>query len=159
MHENIPSVRPPSAEQTTAFLVVDVARLIRQRFERAVAAEGLGLTAGEARTLLHASCEEGIRQTLLAERMHVEPMTLTGFLDRLEVRGLIAREVDPDDRRAKRIRITTTAVPTVERVRALAASVREGATEGLKAEEVEALRRALLLMRNNLALGLQDKAA
>src|SRR5215207_11055092 len=137
MHDNTPATGQTSAEQTTAFLVVDVARLIRQRFERAVAAEGLGLTAGEARTLLYASCEEGIRQTLLAERMHVEPMTLTGFLDRLEARDLIAREADPGDRRAKCIRITAAATPIVERVRALAVRIRECATEGLGTEEVK----------------------
>jgi DNA-binding MarR family transcriptional regulator len=139
------------APDSIGFLIVDLARLFRQDFERSVAAEGLDLTAGEARTLLHASCCTGVRQSELAERMRVEPMTLTNFLDRLEARGLVARTPDPRDRRAKLVAVTTAAQPLVERVRALSADVRAHATRGLPAGEVEAFRRTLQAMRGNLA--------
>jgi DNA-binding MarR family transcriptional regulator len=144
---------------TTGFLVVDLARLFRRHFERAVALEGLELTAGEARTLLHASHEEGVRQNVLAERMRVEPMTLTSFLERLERRGLIAREPDPGDRRAKQVRITPAAEPLVARIREIAAAVRRRATAGLTSKDVERLQRTLQVMRNNLADEAESRAA
>jgi len=140
-----------SSPESIAFLTVDLARLFRQGFERAIAAEGLDLTAGEARTLYHAAVCGGVHQTALAERMHVEPMTLSNFLDRLEQRGLIAREPDPGDRRAKRIVLTKAAEPLVKRVNALSAGIRRRATAGLSVAEVETLRRALQLMRGNLS--------
>ena len=143
----------------TGFLIVDLARLFRQRFQRLVAVEGLEVTAGEARTLLHASFGEGVRQTVLAERMRVEPMTLTNFLDRLERRGLIVREPDPDDRRAKRVRVTPAAEPLVERIRALAAAVRERAMLGLSPEEIEQFQRTLQVLRTNLADPVEGRAA
>lgn len=143
----------------TGFLVVDLARLFRQSFERQVAEEGLELTAGEARTLLHASYGDSVRQNVLAERMRVEPMTLTNFLDRLERRGLIVREADPDDRRAKRVRVAPAAAGLVERIRAIAAMVRAQATSGLSADEVEALQRTLQVMRANLAADDERRAA
>ena len=139
-----------SAPESIAFLTVDLARLFRQAFERAIAAEGLDLTAGEARTLYHVAGGGGVRQTALAERMHVEPMTLSNFLDRLETRGLIAREPDPGDRRAKRVVLTKTAQPLVQRIDALSAGIRRRATAGLSVAEVETLRRAFQLMRGNL---------
>src|SRR5688500_16040772 len=77
---------PAGSSDTTGFLVVDLARLFRHAFECAVAHEGLELTAGEARTLLHASYAGPIRQHHLADRMRVEPTTLCSFLDRLEGR-------------------------------------------------------------------------
>ena len=140
-----------SAPESIAFLTVDLARLFRQAFERAIAAEGLDLTAGEARTLYHVAGGGGVRQTALAERMHVEPMTLSNFLDRLETRGLIAREPDPGDRRAKRVVLTKTAQPLVQRIDALSAGIRRRATAGLSVAEVETLRRAFQLMRGNLS--------
>lgn len=139
-----------SIPDTLGFLVVDLARLFRQGFERALGAEGLDVTAGEARTLLHVSHSNGLRQSVLAERMRVEPMTLSNFLDRLEQRGLVRREPDPGDRRAKRVVVTEAAEPLVERIRAVAARVRERAAGGLSGEEVEAVRHALQVMRRNL---------
>lgn len=140
-----------SSPESIAFLTVDLARLFRQRFERAIAAEGLDLTAGEARTLYHVAGGGGVHQAALAERMHVEPMTLSNFLDRLEQRGLIAREPDPGDRRAKRVVLTKTAEPLVQRIEALSAGIRRRATAGLSVAEVATLRRAFQLMRGNLS--------
>lgn len=142
---------PTSIPDNIGFLIVDLARLFRQEFERRVAAEGFDLTAGEARTLLYASYHEGVRQSALAECMRVEPMTLTNFLDRLEERKLITRTADPQDRRAKLVSVTDAARPIVERTRALAAGVRAEATQGRSPGEVEALRRELQAMRGNLA--------
>jgi MarR family transcriptional regulator for hemolysin len=147
------------AADSIGFLIVDLARLFRRDFERSVAAEGFDLTAGEARTLLHASSCVGVRQSVLAERMRVEPMTLTNFLDRLEARGLVARAPDPRDRRAKLVSVTAAAGPLVERIRTLAAEVRTHATRGLPAGEVEAFRRTLQAMRRNLAEAEERDAA
>ena len=150
---------PTGFSEATGFLVVDLARLFRHAFERAVAREGLDLTAGEARTLLHASYADGIRQNLLAERMRVEPMTLSNFLDRLEARGLLAREPDPQDRRAKLVRVTQAAEPLVERVRAVASLVRQQATQGIAPADVEQAQRILQAMRSNLAETAREAAA
>ena len=82
------------------FLITDLSRLIRAEFDRRIGETGLGLTAGEARALSHVARAGGSRQSVLAEKMGVEAMTLTGFLDRLEARGLVERTTDPSDRRA-----------------------------------------------------------
>jgi MarR family transcriptional regulator for hemolysin len=145
--------------ETTGFLVVDLARLFRHHFERAIASEGLGITAGEARTLLHASAESGVRQTVLAERMHVEPMTLSAFLDRLEADGLVRRVPDPSDRRAKLVRVTKAGEPLLKRIRAISSAVRERATAGLTPDQVEAVRSMLQAMRGNLRDERKERAA
>lgn len=144
-------IAPIFAQDSTTFLTVEVARLVRRRFEEAVLAAGLEITTGEARTLAHLCVQDGMRQSVLAERLSVEPMTLTGYLDRLEARGLVRREPDPDDRRAKRVVVEEKAAPLARRISEIARSVREEATRGLGPDEVEALRAALRLMRGNLA--------
>ena len=85
------------------FVLIDVARLLRSAFERRIAIAGLGLTPGEARTLVRISTLEGSRQLDIAQRMGIEPMTLSTYLDRLQSLGYIERRPDPADRRAKLI--------------------------------------------------------
>ncbi|ODN70304.1 MarR family winged helix-turn-helix transcriptional regulator [Methylobrevis pamukkalensis] len=142
--------------QPLGFLIVDVARLLRRNLDSALAEASLGLTAGEARTLLR--CERyggatGLRQSVLAELMTVEPMTLVGYIDRLERAGLVGRFPDPADRRAKLIRTLPAATPVVERIAEIAASVRESATRGLPEEQIALMRGALEHMCQRLADG------
>ena len=52
-------------ELPLGFLLVDAARLYRARIDRAFDQAGLGLTAGEARTLAHVNINPGLRQGCL----------------------------------------------------------------------------------------------
>ncbi|WP_194898060.1 MarR family winged helix-turn-helix transcriptional regulator [Catenulispora pinisilvae] len=42
----------------------------------------------------------------LAEHLKCEPSNITGLVDRMQARGLVTREPDPEDRRVKRITAT-----------------------------------------------------
>lgn len=132
------------------FLLVDAVRLYRARVERAFEQAGLGLTSGEARTLFHVSLHPGLRQGVLAELMSVEPMTMVGFLDRLETRGLIARASDPQDRRAKIVNLTPAAAPLLTRVRAVADATRAEIFSGIDEKERDLFRSVLMRLRSNL---------
>ena len=110
-----------------------------------------GLTAGEARTLAYVALYPASRQTALAAQMNIEPMTLVTFLDRLESRGLVAREPDPTDRRAKIVQLAPDAQPTLEQVLGITRKVQEGALQDFDPEEVERLRTLLKRMRANIA--------
>lgn len=132
------------------FLILDVAKAVRRRFDAALGRLGLDITAGEARTLLHAARTPGLRQTALAEQMDIEPMTLVGFLDRLEKAGLIARTPEPGDRRAKLIAPTRTARPLIDRIEVIAQQVRREAMETLTSRQADAMRESLAAMRAHL---------
>jgi MarR family transcriptional regulator for hemolysin len=140
-----------SPEETIGLLLVDGARLLRLQIDRALEDAGLGLTAGEARTLAYVSLYPASRQTALAAQMNVEPMTLVTFLDKLESRGLVAREPDPTDRRAKIIQLASDAQPTLEQVLGITRKVQDGALQDFRPEEVEMLRTLLTRMRANIA--------
>jgi MarR family transcriptional regulator, transcriptional regulator for hemolysin len=148
-----------SGPDTVGFLVGDVSRSFRRRFEAAVAAAGLEVTVAESRTLFHAARQDGMRQAALAERMGIEPMTLVNFLDRLEARNWIVREPDPSDRRAKIVRVTPAAQPFLERLESIARGVRRQAVAGLSEREMEIVSRALELMRDNLSAAEEATAA
>jgi MarR family transcriptional regulator for hemolysin len=136
---------------TLGFLVTDISRLIRASLDRRIAEAGIGLTPGEGRTLIHAAGAGTVRQNVLAERMGVEAMTLSSFLDRLEARGLVTRQPDPADRRAKLVEITEAADPVIGQVQAAAASVRAEAARSIGSAEWEQFLSVLKTVRSNLA--------
>ncbi|HEX2018862.1 MAG TPA: MarR family transcriptional regulator [Aurantimonas sp.] len=132
------------------FLLVDTARLFRQAFERAVVDAGLELTPGEIRALAYVARFEGTRQAKLAERMGVEPMTLSAYLDRLEQRGLISRTIDPKDRRAKVVRPTAQAEKVFIDARPVAMALYEETVRGFSEEERIVIDALLQRVRANL---------
>lgn len=68
--------------------------------------EGLGLTPGGARALLHLEPDQAVPTRYLAERLSCDPSNVTAFVDRLEQSGLVRRGVDPGDRRVKALTMT-----------------------------------------------------
>ena len=132
------------------FLITDSARMIRSLFERRIAEAGLGLTAGEARTLVHVETINGSRQLDIAHRMGIEPMTVCAFLDRLQALDLIERQPDPTDRRAKNVFLTDKSQSMIALIRKEIQILMDQATEGLSAEERDALKRAMTIVRGNL---------
>ncbi len=136
--------------ESIGILVSDVARLFWRRLEAAFAADGLDFTAGEARVLVTVADWPGERQTRLAERLTLEPMTVTGHLDRLAARGLVERRPDPADRRAKLVEPTVTGRVLTERIRSASARVRAHMLTDVAPADEAALRTLLTRLRSAL---------
>lgn len=136
-------------EQSIGFLVNDVARLLRRNFNRR--AQKLGLSQAQWQALAYLSREEGVNQVTLAERLEIQPMTLARLIDRLQDAGLVARQPDPDDRRAFRLYLTAAAQPLLARMWDLALETREEALSGLTEDKKQALIDALRHIKRNLA--------
>lgn len=141
---------PRYSPDTIGFLIVDVSRLLRAEFDRRTGGAGLGLTPAEARTLSNVARTGPVRQSVLAERMGIEAMTLSACLDRLEAQGLVTRAPDPSDRRAKLVDTTDAAGPALDKIFAVSAEVRADMTAGIEAARVEEFRRMLMAIRANL---------
>lgn len=66
----------------------------------------LGVTGPQRLVLRVVGLFPGLSAGELAAVLHVHPSTLTGVLQRLTARGLVAREDDPRDRRRAVLRLT-----------------------------------------------------
>jgi DNA-binding MarR family transcriptional regulator len=75
----------------------------------------------------------------LARVEQVEPPTMTRLVDGLVRDGLAAREADPDDARAVRVRATPTGARTLKRGRARRVQTLERSLAGLSPTELAAL--------------------
>ena len=130
------------------FLVHDISRMLRKRFDRR--ARDIGLTKSQWIVLAHLARHEGIHQGGLADILELEPATLARHLDRLEDTGWIERRPDPSDRRAWRLHLTGKAAPVLEKMGALVEITTPEALAGLSREERERLQSQLLTIRANL---------
>lgn len=132
------------------FVLADAARLMRMAVEKVIGDAGFGVTPAEARTLVHISVLEAPNQSIIAERMGIEPMTLSGHLDRLEAQGFVRRETDPADRRAKIVSLTDEGAELVATVRPVTRRLFTEVTAELGDGGEERLRQALIAMRKAL---------
>jgi MarR family transcriptional regulator for hemolysin len=139
----------PNLDRSFGFVLHDLARLMRKRFEQR--AKSLNLTRAQCQTLAHLQRHEGINQAGLAEMLELEPITLGRIIDRMEEAGWVVRRADPADRRAHRLFMTERARPVLAQVLALAEEVRAEAFAGLSQAEREALLDALVHVRRNLS--------
>jgi MarR family transcriptional regulator, transcriptional regulator for hemolysin len=135
-------------DRNLGFLLHDVARLMRKRFEQN--ARELGLTRSQCSVLAHLARHDGIQQGTLAEILEVEPITLTRLVDRLEQMGLVSRGAHPKDRRIRLLRLTDAAHPLLAEIFAIGALTRGEAMEGVAEEDRDRLFDVLLRMKANL---------
>ena len=130
------------------FLISDVSRLMRRRFDER--ARQVGATRAQWRTLTLLSRNEGLNQGALAELLEVEPITLCRMIDRLEESGMVERRRDPADRRAWQLFLTDKSKPMLDDLRIMAEDLFEQALIGMSLPARDALNESLSLIRANL---------
>jgi MarR family transcriptional regulator, transcriptional regulator for hemolysin len=139
----------PDLDTSFGFLLHDIARLMRKRFDQR--ARSLGLTRAQWQVLAHLARHEGINQAGLAEILEIEPITVGRLIDRMEEAGWVERRAHPNDRRARLLYLTAKARPVFDRMLALAEGVREEALAGLSETKREHLMNTLMAIHSNLS--------
>lgn len=142
----------PTLRETASQMTMELhqaARLLRRTFDRY--AREHGLSTSRWQVLYQLAREQGLKQSELAERMDVAPISLARQLDNLEQEGLVERRRDEGDRRCFRIYLREAAEPVLDTLRSVANLTRGDALAGLNKAEVEQLCELLGRVRANLA--------
>jgi MarR family transcriptional regulator, transcriptional regulator for hemolysin len=137
-------VDPP----TLAFLLHDVARLLKRRLEQN--SRGSGLTRSQWQILAYLAQNEGINQKGLVELLEIEPVTLSRIVGKLEMLGLIERRPHPTDRRTWLLHLVEAARPKLERIRELGDATHGEALAGVSDDDGQRLLQILEAMKANL---------
>lgn len=146
---------PPSVNREFAFLLNDVARLLRTYADHKAAQ--FGMTRAQWAVLVRLDRCEGLHQSELAELLDLQPITLTRLLDKLSDSGLIERRPDPADRRAKRLFLTAAARPVLERLGVLGEETMANTLAGVERESVEQMVSKLAVVKGNLRRLIQQQ--
>lgn len=126
---------------STSYLVVRVAKA-----HRGLVGEGLrelGLHVGQELVLAQLWREDDLRQSELAERLAVEPPTVTKVLKGMQRAELITRGQDSEDGRAVRVRLTERGRSLREPVERLWQAAENTTLRGLECAERDLLTRIL----------------
>ncbi len=142
----------PVADHNFGFLVHDVSRLVKRRFERAARHTGLPITRRQAAVLLYIAGKEGVSQAEVAAWLDIEPIALVRMLDKLHEEGFVERRAHPTDRRIRTLWLMAAARPVVERILEINLAIREEAFAGLSTATRDLLIVALSSIKDNLVL-------
>src|SRR3954467_2482066 len=133
--------------ETLPFEIAETAHALRKAFDRK--AVGLGVTRAQWKVLFRLERQPGLRQIELADKLDIEPITLSRIVDRLEEGGLVERVADPADRRAWRLHVTAKARPLVEKLRGVANEMITEAFAGIDPDHIDIARHVLARVREN----------
>src|SRR5690606_11735840 len=136
------------SDKRVVYLVYEVAKLLRRRFESVTRAHELTLTQWRAMAQINRQPE--ISQAVLAAATDSDPMTMSGVLERLERRGLIERYPDPTDSRAKLARLTEDGTQLLTAASKISDELHALSLDGFTPQEREILMQGLSRIRDNL---------
>jgi DNA-binding MarR family transcriptional regulator len=135
-------------QDSLGVLLHDARRAVVRRFEARAADHGL--SSAQWRLLFALKRLGPCTQARLAERLEIEPISVSRLIDRAEDAGWVAREPDPADRRGKVVVPSDKALKTFEGIRAIAETVYDEALAGLPPPAREALYEGLRRIVANL---------
>ncbi len=130
------------------FLLHDIARLLRRRFEQN--ARGSGLTRSQWQVLAYLANNEGINQSGLADLLEIEPVTLGRIVDKLQTLRLIERHPAPSDRRVWLLHLTSAARTKLPQLRRFGEVTHGEALAGVPEADAKRLLKTLQTLKANL---------
>jgi DNA-binding MarR family transcriptional regulator len=121
-------------------------RAMDERVREAMRDAGYDVTVAQAR-IAQRIADDGTRLTELAERAQVTKQTASLLVAALEREGLVERVPDPDDGRARLIRLSARGRQAAQRAMEVVIGVEKEWTEHLGAELTDRLREGLVRLR------------
>jgi len=95
---------------------------------------------------------ENRSQQLLAERLQIPPSSMVALLDQLEQRGIVARHLDPSDRRVRVVELTEEGREVLAQAMHLAMATEQQICGGFDFDQRELLISLLQVVGANLGL-------
>lgn len=142
--------------ESISYRIVDCGKKLRRAFDQRVG--DVGLTGPQGRLMMVVKRDPGRPQSVYADVLEVEPITLTRMIDRLEDAGMVERHPDPEDRRAKLVQLTKDGAARVAEMQMIVDAFNEEMMSGFSAAEREALKQAITLLGDRLTAMCQQPA-
>ena len=137
-----------SEPESNDFLLARICKLHHARAHTLL--EALGLYRGQPPLLFALWHHEGLTHGELAERLHVQPATITKMIQRMEKAGFVERRPDPQDQRVSRVYLTEEGRAIHSHVRQALLTLEEETFAGFTLQDRALLDRFLLQIRANL---------
>ncbi|GAB1377839.1 MarR family winged helix-turn-helix transcriptional regulator [Pararhodobacter sp.] len=120
------------------FLIRRLNQISMSVFQERMQRLGLDLTSVQFAALVALSENPGIDQATLAGLIAYDRVTIGGVVDRLVAKDLVARQINPQDRRARQLALTDSGATLLTRLIPEVQALQHDILAGLSAEEVAA---------------------
>ena len=130
------------------FAIHDASRLRRVVYDTGL--KPAGVTRSQGWVLAYLSREDGQPQSELAAELDLGKVALGGLIDRLEASGMVERKPDAQDRRVKRIFLTSKGREVALKQRKIARGLNAEIMEGVSPQDMRTTARTLHQLINNL---------
>jgi len=132
-------------------LSFNLVKLCKQYFNYLnVVLSEFGLYEGQHNLMLQLWEKDGLAQSEICHRLHIEPASASKGIERIESAGFIQRRPDPDDARANRVYLTERGRALEQPVKGALAKAEDHLLANMSLEERLLLRRLVMQMRENL---------
>ena len=132
-------------EQVLGFYINRVSYLMTEEIEKRFAKAGLNIVAQDFAILVRLMNEGTVTQARIIELMMRDKTTITRRIDGLVKKGLVARVVNPDDRRRMNIKLTDEGYAMLETAFPMASGFQNELVQGVfdddKAITIKVLKR------------------
>lgn len=135
-------------DDTLESLLIQVTHLHFKRMRKHL--QEIGLYKGQPRLLSLLWEKDGRTQKELAEKMNIEPATLTKMVTRMENSGFVYRKTDQEDMRISRIYLSQAGYEIKKEVDNINETLSQECFTGFTMEERIILRRLLIQVKENL---------
>jgi DNA-binding MarR family transcriptional regulator len=142
---------PPSLTRWPGYLLTFIAEHATDRFERALAVDGL--KARHVTVLAVVDAEGPMSQRALGRRLRIDKSPLVGVIDDLELGGWAERRRSTRDRRVLEVHVTDTGRTVLRRAETLADRENDRAFAVLDTTERDQLQALLLRVAERQAAG------
>lgn len=139
------------AEDSLEFLFSKVIRLYHHQMHKSL--HKIGLYKGQPFILFVLNDQDGITQKELAQKIKIEPASVSVIIRRMEKAGLVERRKDLKDLRISRVYLTKKSRDILEKVEEEMRVVQQKCFQGFIPEEKLLLRRFFIQMSKNLSNG------
>ena len=128
--------------------IIDYVFLLKKKclMEEGEIGREVGLSPSEMHCIEAIGPGESISGNTLSERMGLSPSRGSRVIDHLILKGLIAREVDPSDRRVVDITLTDRGAHVKERVEKAKRACEAKITAQMKSEQIEQIKQGLRVL-------------
>ena len=127
-----------------------VSFMLRKEIHSRFLAAGLNFRAEEMALLMQLWDEPGQTPSMLADKTIRDRTTVTRLLDGMVKKGLVEREVDPDDRRRVIVKPTSNSVKLQATIVPIVQGLIQDSMTGISEVEVEIARNVLRKLAENL---------
>lgn len=137
-------------------LFSDIARFRRTLFDQL--ASEYDLTQVQVLVLNQLHKQDGLTQKELSDRMGLGTVSVSGLIDRLEAKGYVERHPDTQDRRAKRVWLTSKVEDLWKRIAVSLRQLNDATFQEIDSNDIDLLITILRKARRNLQNHLSGSA-